>query len=55
MTWIDELIIDEQDAIEKYTLFAKNLEMEKNNIMKIIDDEKGHKDYLEKLKGILGV
>jgi rubrerythrin len=50
---IDELIIDEQDAIDKYSLFANNLEREKEQIMKIIEDEKRHKDYLMKLKEMM--
>jgi len=50
---IDELIIDEQDAIDKYSLFANNLEREKQQIMKIIEDEKRHKDYLIKLKEMM--
>jgi rubrerythrin len=50
---IDELIIDEQDAIDKYSLFANNLEREKQQIMNIIEDEKRHKDYLMKLKEMM--
>jgi len=50
---IDELIIDEQDAIDKYSLFANNLEREKQQIMNIIEDEKRHKDYLMKLKEMI--
>jgi rubrerythrin len=50
---IDELIIDEQDAIDKYSLFANNLEREKEQIMNIIEDEKRHKDYLMKLKEMM--
>ncbi len=50
---IDNAIIDETDAIEQYTLLAKLLRDESDNILRIVDDEKRHLNYFKRLRDMI--